>query len=229
LKNDPYGEIIEMKMSYRKDVWFSPRKILLRYAQLEQRVGEEIKTASQYKTIREARAVAIMLLGIQKIQNREYWLQLVDPAEGTPDIRTATLVETDNRLAYQDVEVVTLELHTQEDVDDFLKRTKLSAEKAYQDSTIILCNIDKNVATKAWQKISSALSGTNKKYEVYLLGRTAPAEMKYQLARIYPKLDGVVSFDAMEEAKKKVRDTMRFIRGTKRQEGREENEKHEPF
>ena len=219
-------------MDYLPNIWFSPRKILLRFAQKEQEVGEKIKTASEYKTIREARIVAIMLLGIEKLYKREYWLRLVDPKESTPDIKTATQVsETDNRLAYQDVEVVTLESHSPEDVDDFLKRTKLSAKKNYEERTIILCEINKNTQTKPWQEISEALAIVDKKYDVYLLGRNDPVAMKYQLARIYPKLDEIIKFDAMEEAydtNKKVRDTMHFILGTQRKEW-EEEQNYEPF
>lgn len=99
------------------------------------------------------------------------------------------MVETDRRLVYQDVEVVTLESHSKEDVDDFLKRTKLSSKKAYQDDTIILCHIDKNTATKKWSEISAALAGTAKKYDIYPLARSDPKEAKYQLARIHPKFD----------------------------------------
>ncbi len=217
-------------MEYRRDIWFSPRKILLRYDQKMQEIGEILKTGSQYKIIREARSVALMLLGIEKLQEREYWLQLVDSKlEQTPDIRTAThMVETDRRLAYQDVEVITLESHSKEDVDDFLKKTKLSAKKSYQKSTIILCHIDKNTSTKSWREISSNLSNIGKDYDIYLLGRTDPVALKYQLARVYPKFDGIVIFDALEEAINKARDTMKFIRSTEIKEWKSDV-KSEPF
>lgn len=218
-------------MDYLTNIWFSPRKILLRYSQLEQDIGKGLKTDSKYKVIREARSVAIMLLGIEKTQNRNYWLKLVNPKEGAPDIQTSTIMtETDNRLAYQDVEVVTLESHSSEDVDDFLKRTKLSAKKAYQEGTIILCHIDNNITTKPWKEISENLSKLNTKYQIYLLGRIDSKKIEYQLARISPSLDNAIIFDATEEAYKlrTVGDTMKFIRGTKPAK-RKENKKYEPF
>ena len=215
-------------MEFRKDIWFSPRKILLRHAQEEEKLGDKINEG-KYKILREARAVAIMLLGIEKRQGREYWLQLVDPKEHSPDIRTAThMPETDRWLAYQDVEVVTLESHSPEDVDDFLKRTKLSAKKSYDRQTIILCHVDKDIRTKQWKDISASLAGVEKKNDVYLLGRTDPQALKYQLARIHPQLDHIVKFDAMEEARKHARDTMRFERGTVPKD-RREDVNHEPF
>jgi hypothetical protein len=218
-----------MPPQYRKDVWFSPTKIIVRYVEEEQKLGVKIKEA-QYKVYREARAVALMLLGMEKMQNRKYWLQLVDPAERTPDIRTAThMVETDRRLVYQDVEVVTLESHSKEDVDDFLKRTKLSAKKAYQEDTIILCHIDKDTATKKWSEISAALVGAGKKYDIYLLARSDPKGAKYQFARIYPKFDQIVIFDAVEEAnKRQPPHNARFERSTIPRD-RHENTNYEPF
>jgi hypothetical protein len=217
-------------MNYRRDVWYSPRKILLRAAQEETKLGAAFKKSPKYKAVIEARAVALMLLGIEKIQGREYWLQIVDPVEQSPDIRTAThMIETDNRLAYQDVEVVTLESHSPEDIDDFLKRTKLSSEKSYQEDTIILCYIDKNMATKPWSEINKALAALGRKYDIYVLGRTDAVEQNYQLVRVYPSIDHMINYDAMEEAKKSARDTMRFERGTVKKASRDENENHEPF
>ena len=215
-------------MIYRKNIWFSPRKIILRYAQEEDKLGEKIKEA-QYKIYRETRAVAIMLLGIEKMQNREYWLQIVDPKEQTPDIRTAThMTETDRRLECQDVEVVHLESHSVEDVEDFLKRTKLSAKKSYPESTIILCAINKNIRTKRWEDISVSLAGVGKKNDIYLLGRIDPREFKYQLSRIYPKFDQIAIFDLIKEARKPARDCVRFERSTKVKDYRE-NTSYDPF
>lgn len=101
----------------------SPRNILYHYARKEQELGNELKTG-KYKVIRESRSVALMLLGIMKIQERDYWLQLVNPKEQTPDIRTATKEKRPGKsdwLYTQDVEVVTLNSFSNVDVDDFIK------------------------------------------------------------------------------------------------------------
>jgi hypothetical protein len=198
------------------NIWFSPRKILLRYAQKEQEVGEEIKVSSKYKSIREARAVALLLFGVGKIKNRQYWLQLVGQKEQTPDIRVATYMsEVNSELRVFDIEVVTLESHSFEDVDTFLKRTKLSTNKYYPESTIFFCNIDKEIQTKPWLEISREIIKAGVKNDLYVIGRTDPDKLKYQLARLNPHFDNIVKFDVMEEAKKDAIDVMRFYRSSK--------------
>ncbi len=218
-----------MFMEYRKNIWFSPRKILARYEEKKKELGSKIES-SKFKILNEAKSVAIMLLGIQKIQSREYWLQLVDPKEQTPDIRTAThLKELSNfPLTYQDVEVVTLEKHSNEDIESFLKRTKLSESKSYQEDTIILCVVNKNIQTKSWKEISKSLGQIKNNVVVYILGRTDPIDPKYQIACVYPSFTHAIKFDVQEEVLKPARDTMQFKRSTKRSE-QKSTENFEPF
>lgn len=219
-------------MNHHVNIWFSPRKILLRYAQKEAELGEKLIKEKNYKQMREARSVALMLFGIIKIQKKPYWMQLVDPKERTPDIRTMRLV---NRLGksdwceYQDVEVVTLTNFTKEASDEFIKRTKLATKKAYPRTTTILCHIDRNIKTKSWATIHSSLKTSKPRNDVLLLGRTDPTKQIYQLARVHPRLDMLTIYNVLEEAKKfPGKDTRRLIRGEKKISFREPVN-YEPF
>jgi hypothetical protein len=137
-------------------------------------------------------------------------------------------VEVDNRLYVEDVEVVTLEAHSSEDIDDFLKRTKLSATKSYDEKTTILCNVERDLQTKPWREITQSLASSAAKNDVFVLGRIDPKKWTYQLVRVHPALDHSVKFDVEKEIRKEARHTMRFERGTERHE-RHLNEKHTPF
>lgn len=219
-------------MLYRPDIWFSPKIVLARYAKKEKELGKAIKKHPDYKQIREARSVAIMLLGMIKKQEVPYWIQMVNPKERTPDIRTMRLLERPGKsdwMEVQDVEVVTLNKFTDEAIDVFLKRTKLSIKKAYPAKTTVLCHIDRNIKTKPWREIHSSLERIKTKNDTFLLGRVDPERQIYQLARIHPSLDMLTTYDAVEEAIKfPGRDRRRFIKGSKKASFWEP-ENHEPF
>jgi len=83
-------------MNFDPNIWFPSRNILYYYALREKELGDDIKK-SKYKVLREARSVALFLLGVMKLRGRDYWLQLVDPKERTPDIRTATKKKWKNK------------------------------------------------------------------------------------------------------------------------------------
>ncbi|MGH7196382.1 MAG: hypothetical protein ACREGJ_01290 [Candidatus Saccharimonadales bacterium] len=116
--------------------------------------------------INESRATAIACLGFNKLMDNEFRLQLVDPKQQSPDIRVAYEVPApegskhDEWLNYWDIEIVTLDEHSPEqNVDDFLKRTKFAATKAYDKETIILCYINKDIVHgKLWKDVNKELA-----------------------------------------------------------------------
>ena len=215
-------------MEYRPNVWFSPGKILVHYFDKEKLVGSKLKTSQEYKIIREAYAVALALLGIQKLQGIEYWMQLVDPKESTPDIRTARLEQDTNMLNVHDIEVVTLEEHSSESVEDFLKRTKLSAKKKYPKNTAILCYIERNLYIKSQKEIVDDLSVTKKENDVWILGQIAFTSNTYQLALVNPSAGPVIHFNLDEERWKPAIHLMMTRRSLKRRIWRTD-EKCRPF
>ncbi|HQU08212.1 MAG: hypothetical protein B7X04_04360 [Parcubacteria group bacterium 21-54-25] len=193
-------------MEYRKDIWFSPRWVLACFYRRRGELGKDFQKHLDFKAMKEAWIVSVMMLGMMKRLGRGGWVQLVDQRkEATPDVRTGFLMNgpgESGKFRYQDVEVVTLTSHSTEPVEEFLKRTKLSRKKAYQADTIILCYVDKDLQTKKWTEIQQDLAATNASYDVYLLGRTDKDKHNYQLARVHPGLDQAVRFDIEEEIKK---------------------------
>jgi len=100
-------------------VWFLPINVLYHYARLEQATSVEKRKSRNFKKATEARHVAIMLMGIMKWQNREYWMQVVRDDEGSPDIRTGALLVIPGlpkELKVQEVEVKEYEEHSPENL-----------------------------------------------------------------------------------------------------------------
>ncbi len=200
------GKAYTSQVEYRKDIWFAPRWMLACFYRKRNEIGDSFPKHPDFKAMKEAWIVSVMMLGMMKHLGRGGWVQLVDQTkEDTPDVRTGFLMNgpgESGRFHFQDVEVVTLTSYSTEPIEEFLKRTKLSKKKVYQADTIILCYVDKDLQTKQWTEIQKDLATTNAPYDVYLLGRTDKDKRHYQLARVHPNLDQAVRFDIEEEIKK---------------------------
>lgn len=155
-------------MIYDPYVWFTPAYMIQCGVQAQKQFREQgVKVSSEMRdAINESRATAIACLGFNKLMDNEFRLQLVDPKQQSPDIRVAYEVPApegskhDEWLNYWDIEIVTLDEHSPEqNVDDFLKRTKFAATKAYDKETIILCYINKDIVHgKLWKDVNKELA-----------------------------------------------------------------------
>lgn len=179
-------------------LWYPPANILYHgHKKLQTETDRQ-----RIKQINETMSAAIMVVGINKVTGNDYRLQTVDPNEQTPDVRTMRIVEKDgkpNLLEVQEVEVVTLEYNSSEEVDDFLKRTKLSGKKSYPKTTVILCHINKTVQKlKSWRDAHDSLKSVSTPNDVYVLARIDPEKQKYQLVKVHPQLE-LVEYDIKEE------------------------------
>ncbi len=199
-------------MIYDPLVWFNPAYIIhcgiLAKKQLEAD-GQTI-TSDTRKAIEESFCSSVMALGVNQLQDLQLRVQLVDPTERSPDTRLMYELpmpesdKFDEKAEYWDVEVVTLGEYSDEQPDEFLKRTKLAATKSYDKETVILCYINKNVkGGKLWRDVSSELQLLESPNNVFLLGKAHPTEAIYQIARVNPTFDSILEFNVMEEAKKK--------------------------
>lgn len=198
-------------MIYDPLVWFNPAYMIhcgIEARRQLEKGGSKI-TSDVHKAIEESFCSSVMALGVNRLLNLQLKVQLVDPKEQSPDIRMMYELpmpesdKFDEKAEYWDVEVVTLGEYSPEQVDDFLKKTKLASNKAYDKATIILCYINKNVEKgKLWRDVSAELSKLSSPNNVFLLGRAHPTEAVYQIARVNPRFDSIIEFSVMEEAKK---------------------------
>ncbi len=196
------------------DIWYPPSSILFHGSR---KLGDKTISSSLRKVIRESMSTAIMLVGIEKMTGATFYLQPVGQNEQTPDVRTMSLdLDSDpDMMLIQEVEVVTLEDNSDESVDDFLKRTKLSPFKSYPPTTVILCHFDKTShQTKSWMDVHKSIKETGSKLEVYVLARVDGKTQKYQLVQVNPVIN-LVEYDVTQELTAKPPKTVLKMRRSK--------------
>lgn len=185
--------------------WFSPRYVLESFDTLL-KVFESsvVSTQSDFQKAREARVVSIALLGISSLQRRHYVMQIYQGER--PDVASLTLVERKDKPVHallQQVEVVVFEKHSDEnDVLEFLARTKLSPIKGYDSNTVILCEIRKTMRLEPYMKMHSKLKKINPEPTVMLIGRISRSRYLYQICQIWPEINLLTDIDVKEAATK---------------------------
>lgn len=192
------------QLSLNNKIWFSPLNVIHHFKKLEAE-GKIAPDKKFYRKTCEAFVTAISLIGIIKMLDREFWMQIVDDKEGSPDIRTGCYDKKirDNDFSIQDVEVVTYDGNSPESLVDFLLRTKLSNDKAYDEMTTVLCHIHKVTQIPSMQELNRQLLTKNPKIKspVVILGKADPEKEIYRMAQIYPTVDLDTTFDLMVECK----------------------------
>lgn len=196
-------------MFYDSHLWYSPGYLIECGEQADKlATANNLKTSDgAVKVINETRTAALFALGLTLRDKRVRYVQPVDPKEGAPDARIVHQTESPIKKydwgAYVDVEIVRYEDHSEASIADFLKETKLTAKKAYQDGTIILCGIDKTIEDgQLWKDVAAALAPIKNKLDTFLLGRTHPTQWKIAMARIHPSYDSLTMFDVKSAVEK---------------------------
>jgi hypothetical protein len=138
--------------------WFNPVNVIYEFKRLES-LGILKPSVIGYKKIQEAYISAISLIGMVEALKIDFWLQIVDDSEGSPDIKTICFSPkgASNEFTIQDVEIVIFGNHSSDNIVQFLLDTKLSKRKGYDDLTNILCFVDKIAYLPSVQEIRSQL------------------------------------------------------------------------
>jgi hypothetical protein len=219
-------------------IWFSPLNVIHHFRELENKLSEKEKSSKGFRKAEEMYSVALMLVGIIKLQNREYWLQMVDDKARSPDVRTGTYRQIEGvkmpEFAIEDVEVVDFGEHSPEkSLTDFLKRTKLSnTKKSYDSLTTILCRVKSNIHLPSFNQMNQELKSTTFHGPVMILGRTSVDEEKsvYKIAQIHPTVDLITEFNVLDELlNKKYNGVLSLKRATTFSTEYRAEEKHFPF
>jgi hypothetical protein len=224
-------------LSFLKDkYWFSPTNVIGNFTKLKN-TGVLKPDLPHYKKVCEAYVAAISLIGIIKSSGQDYWMQLVDDAEGSPDIRTGCYhkITHDNDFSVQDLEIVTYSEYSTESLLDFLLKTKFSQRKSYDDLTQILCCIEKPVVLPPLDALNKELKARILKSQspIIIIGKTDPNSAMYKIAQIYPSVDLVIDFDLIEECKRMgPKKNLRLVlskKGAIQLRPSNDDEKHYPF
>lgn len=184
--------------------WHSPSYVLWSLDQLILKYGEIVGTKREFQKAREARAVALLLLGINKTQGLHYMMQISD--DNSPDIRSIRLVERPNQPTVgeiQDVEVVTFGNYSDGEVADFIINKKLNSKKAYDDKTIILCEVIKRTNLQPYVTMYEKMKSINPLPTIFVLGKISPEQDRYvyQICQIWPSIDYLEDIDVLQQVK----------------------------
>lgn len=204
--------------------WVSPRLILVYYDQLLKIFGEDLFNHREFKKVIEAKIVAIVLLGIHKATKTHFMMQVPVEVNRSPDIVTMNLREYSDKpvqMEIQDVEVVDYGENSNEDIATFLINKKLSvtkAKKAYDNKTIIICNVSKAQIAISAIDLHQKIKALNPEPHVCIIGAIPNLKSYYRLVRIWPEIDSKVEFNIIEEGNNyPVPDACKFSLGTNKQ------------
>ena len=187
----------------------------------------------------EARAVAVMLVGLSKQENKEYWMQIVDDKHGSPDIYTARYADNQpekfDKLDREDVEVVEYTKHSTETLPQFLLKTKFSETKSYDVLTHILCYLGEGakIHLPSVEQLQKEMEIIQSNTPVIFLAPVNSNPESYKIILVNPKVIVLPEFNLIKElhslGKKDYKGVMKFNFGSRKPIEHIPNEKHFPF
>jgi hypothetical protein len=195
----------EQKVYFMEDkYWYNPVNVIYEFEALLQK-GVFNKDTKKAKKAKEMYIGAIFTIGLVSKWRKDFWIQMVDDKEESPDVKTICRhPERQGEMSLQDMEIVTMGKWGDGSITDFLLKTKLSSNKAYDDFTNVVCFIDRELNDISAEEININLlkHHPDKKYPVFLLVQTHPTEAIYKLVQIYPVVDMNIDFDLYKECQK---------------------------
>jgi len=184
--------------------WHSPRYVLEAYNYLLSKYGgETMNSEKTFEKAREMRVTAICLLVMHKALKDHFFMQI--SREQSPDVRTMVRKEVKGRPVhgfFQEVEVVTFDNNSSEtNLIKFLKRTKLSKHYSYDDKTIILCELKKNMILPPYKQLYLELSKLSPTPTIMIVGKISPSTHLYSVCQLWPKLELNTTVDLIAATK----------------------------
>lgn len=220
-------------------IWFSPLNVILHFTQLSNKLSSTQKKSKEFRKAVEANAVALMLVGLMSKEGKQYWMQIVDDKEQSPDVRTICFSENSSdkfdNYQYQDVEVVEYESHSNMSISEFLLDTKFKIGKGYDKDTHILCHLGGGVKLDISDELDlrKQMLNINSACPVAIVVSDNKDLNMYRLIQLNPEVRVISDFNLTEELHKLLGNNyvgvMNFIRGSKRPLEFRPNEKHYPF
>jgi hypothetical protein len=209
-------------------IWFSPLNIVVHFETDFQGIRVPKKAG-------EMMAVAITMAIAQELHKKQYWIQGILDSEQSPDVRTMYAEERKDGKApwgcQQDIEIVKYTKYSAGmNLAEFVAKTKLGPNYAYDDQTIILVDVQSGARLPSANEWSAALSATGKHNQVLVLGRINLRYPHYRLAIVHPIPEAAIDYDPYVLLKKQgYMGVMKWSRGTEVRQVKNINEKHCPF
>ena len=192
----------QTKGIYSPKVWFSPKFPIYLVWSLRSSLGDIVLTSNKFKKEREAWPTAAALLGIIKMTNKLWWVQV--PEEDPPDMYAMTLTphqkENQNYVDYRNVEVMEINKRSKKSIEEEIVDKVIN--KYYEKETCLLVHIKRNTRIKDMREISKNLNGRiHDIADIWLLGNTKLGTNDFILFSVFPEVQ-VVSYNLDEEIAK---------------------------
>ncbi|HUD20311.1 MAG TPA: hypothetical protein VMR81_07755 [Patescibacteria group bacterium] len=191
----------------QKYPWYSPHFVIRAMSLLTKLYGANVEDKREFQLAREMFDSAAALLGVYELHNdNKYFLQ-PNLQSASPDVvaaKNTEMVDAPVVLEETNLELVRMnEYAGTDDVVEFLKRTKLSSKKSYDNKTLILCVISKKIQINI-QKIADSLREINPKPKstIYILGILQGDKDRWTIFSPYPDLVPPVIYSLAETIKK---------------------------
>ncbi len=203
----------------RKDSWYSPKEIIIRFESVRKVYGNTITSDPLFKKAREMYTGALALAGAYELsEENNYYMQLNTQTE-SPDVVAVRLVEKINEPVNAEIvqmEIVEFEEHSKtNDLVEFLKINKLPPRKIYDEETMIICLVNKEIPINM-NEISSNLNNIIPKIQqnIYIIGRGVYNSDDFYIFSPYPKQTKVIKFDILNTLNKyKLYPRIRLFKG----------------
>lgn len=187
---------------FSTNVWFSPRFPILLFWSLREKIGDTILKSNKFKKEREAWPTAAALLGIIKITNKLWWVQV--PEDDPPDMYVMTLTQIKknnmNSVDYRNIEVMEInKLSIKSIENEIIDKLK---DKFYEKETCLLVHIKRDSLIKDMEEMANNLSGKiHNVSDIWLLGNNRPNSNDFILFSVFPEVQ-VVEYNLDEEMSK---------------------------
>ncbi len=166
---------LKLKPNRNSELYFSPRKVIRETLYYLMERKDELSNES-IKQVTEMFCASVFALACTLQDHKERWVQNPHINDATPDAYIMQLVVTKdgkNRIiGDHDLEIVTLGNYSDDDIVNFLRRTKLNPKKAYPKDSSILCRLDKDMYLSNWSDLHSKLIPYMNGLDVSFLCRT---------------------------------------------------------
>lgn len=196
----------QIDYNFQQDPWFSPKLIIVLFNKLWKTYGDNITKMSQFKRAVEMYYAAVTLLGAYELdETNKFWLQSNNQTT-SPDVFATQLSEVPGKkvtILVSQMELTEFEDNfPTNDLIDFLKNTKLSPRKAYDNNTLIVVTINRIVSLDI-EAIYQDLQKLRPNSTIYFIGKTIDNDDEnFVIFSLYPRKTKLVRFNISKTANK---------------------------
>ncbi|TSC88653.1 MAG: hypothetical protein G01um10145_820 [Microgenomates group bacterium Gr01-1014_5] len=206
--------------NFQKYPWFSPHLVVIATNRLAKLYGSNIENKREFKLAREMFIGAVALLGAYELHIDNKYIMQPNLQSASPDVVAVKQTEAPpSPLLLEVTQLEIVDMNDYSDVSDvveFLKKTKLSKKKSYDNKTLIVCVINKRIQINRL-KISEELEKVKPKSTIYVLGKIRGDNDKWAIFSPYPDPTKFAIYSVSETMKKyNIPTPLRLHKGTAR-------------